>query len=427
MSAATRRTLAGPASVQGTGLHTGRPCGVRLLPAESGSGIVFLRTDAPEPVPVRALPERVSATDRGVVLGTGDHAVQTVEHLLAAAVALGLDDLRVEADGPEIPAGDGSASALFEALRGAGTVDHDGQPVVWRVAAPLTVREGDAEYVLAPASALRITVTVEWPHPSIGRQSGCYDATADGFAGALARARTFGFVAERESLQARGLALGASADNTILLTETGLAAGSSLRWPDEFARHKAVDLLGDLALAGGRIEAAVTAFRPSHAGNVAVARAVRRVASMTAPPAMAIDQILGTLPHRYPMLLVDRIIEIHGRERIVGIKNVTFNEPFFQGHFPGHPVMPGVLIIEALAQAGGVLLMGSVDDPETKVVYFMTLDNVKFRRPVIPGDQLRFEIDVLQFRGRNCRIRGVAYVDGQPAAEAEMAARLIDR
>jgi UDP-3-O-[3-hydroxymyristoyl] N-acetylglucosamine deacetylase/3-hydroxyacyl-[acyl-carrier-protein] dehydratase len=413
--------------VRGTGLHTGRPCGVRLLPAASGSGIVFLRTDTPQPAPIRALPEHVSATDRGVAVGAGDHTVQTVEHLLAATAALGLDDLRVEVDGPEIPAGDGSALALFEALRAAGTVEHEGQPVVWRVGAPLTVREGDAHYVLAPASTLRITATVEWPHPLIGRQSGCYDVTADAFADALARARTFGFVAERESLHARGRALGASADNTILLTATGLAAGSALRWPDEFVRHKAVDLLGDLALAGGRIEAEVTAFRPSHAGNVAVVRAVRRVASPATPPVLGIEQILGTLPHRYPMLLVDRIIEIQGRDRIVGIKNVTFNEPFFQGHFPGHPVMPGVLILEALAQTGGVLLMGSVDDPETKVVYFMSLDNVKFRRPVIPGDQLRFEIDVLQFRGRNCRIRGVAYVDGQPVAEAEMAARLIDR
>jgi UDP-3-O-[3-hydroxymyristoyl] N-acetylglucosamine deacetylase/3-hydroxyacyl-[acyl-carrier-protein] dehydratase len=427
MSAATRRTLAAPASVRGTGLHTGRPCGIRLLPAEAGSGIVFLRTDTPDPVPVKALPEHVSATDRGVVVGTGDHAVQTVEHLLAATAALGLDDLRVEVDGPEIPAGDGSAAALFEALRGAGSAEHEGQPTVWHVSAPLTVREGDAEYVLAPAATLRITVTVEWPHPLIGRQSGCYDAAADGFADVLARARTFGFVAERERLHARGLALGASADNTILLTDSGLAAGSSLRWPDEFVRHKAVDMLGDLALAGGRIEAAVTAFRPSHAGNVAVARAIRRVAGMTAPPVLGIEEILGALPHRYPMLLVDRIIEVQGRERIVGIKNVTFNEPFFQGHFPGHPVMPGVLIIEAMAQTGGMLLMGSVDDPETKVVYFMSLDNVKFRRPVVPGDQLRFELDVLQFRGRNCRIRGVAYVDGQPVAEAEMAARLMDR
>jgi UDP-3-O-[3-hydroxymyristoyl] N-acetylglucosamine deacetylase/3-hydroxyacyl-[acyl-carrier-protein] dehydratase len=427
MTAATRRTLAAATTVRGSGLHTGRPCSVGLLPAQSGSGIVFRRTDVPQAAPVQALPEHVDGTDRGIALGPREHAVRTVEHLLAVVTALGLDDLLVEVDGPEIPAGDGSAAALFEAVRAAGTVEQPGQPTVWRLAAPLTVREGDAQYVLAPAPALRVTVTVEWPHPSIGRQSGCYDATAAAFGEALARARTFGFVAEREALRARGLALGASPENTILLTESGLAHGTSLRWPDEFVRHKAVDLLGDLALAGGRIEADVTAFRPSHAGNVAVARVLRRVANPAAPPVIGIEQILGTLPHRYPMLLVDRVIEVQGRERIVGIKNVTFNEPFFQGHFPGHPVMPGVLIIEALAQTGGMLLMGSVDDPESKVVYFMSLDNVKFRRPVIPGDQLRFELEVLQFRGRNCRMRGVAYVDGQPAAEAEMAARLIDR
>jgi len=173
--------------------------------------------------------------------------------------------------------------------------------------------------------------------------------------------------------------------------------------------------------------AEVVAFRPSHQGNVALVRALRRVTSLTAPPTMDIEGILGVLPHRYPMLLVDRIVEVQGQERIVGIKNVTFNEPFFQGHFPGHPIMPGVLIVEAMAQVGGLLLMGAVEHPETKIVYFMSLDNVKFRKPVVPGDQVRFELEMVQFRGRTCRMRGTGYVDGQVVAEAEMMARVMDR
>jgi UDP-3-O-[3-hydroxymyristoyl] N-acetylglucosamine deacetylase/3-hydroxyacyl-[acyl-carrier-protein] dehydratase len=376
---------------------------------------------------VRALLDHVTSTDRGVTLGPEGQQVRTAEHLLAAAYALGIDDLGVELSGAELPILDGSASGYLAAIDKAGIREHQGTPpLTWTVQAPLVVREGDAQYVVAPASTLRITATVEWPHPLIGRQSRCVDVSDAAFRADLAASRTFGFVAELESLKARGLALGATADTVLAFTDSGLAAGE-LRWPDECVRHKILDMVGDLALTGGRLAADVIAFRPSHAGNVALGRAIRRLAGATAPPILGIQEILGILPHRYPMLLVDRIIEVQGSERIVGIKNVTFNEPFFQGHFPNHPVMPGVLIIEAMAQAGGMLLMGAVDNPETKVVYFMSLDGVKFRRPVVPGDQLRFELEMLQFRGRNCRMRGVAYVDGQPVAEAEMAARIIDR
>src|SRR5207249_9430254 len=217
----------------------------------------------------------------------------------------------------------------------------------------------------------------------IGRQTGSYDITPGGFADEISQARTFGFLREADALRARGLALGAALESTLVLSEDGLVGGT-LRWPDEFVRHKAGDILGDLALVGGRVQAHVVATRPSHQGNVALARAITRTAERTGGKILDINRILEVIPHRYPFLLVDRILELEPRRRVVGIKNVTINEPFFQGHFPGHPIMPGVVIIEAMAQVGGMLLMEELQSREDKVVYFMALDNVKFRRPVLP-------------------------------------------
>jgi UDP-3-O-[3-hydroxymyristoyl] N-acetylglucosamine deacetylase/3-hydroxyacyl-[acyl-carrier-protein] dehydratase len=305
-------------------------------------------------------------------------------------------------------------------------VEQQGEPVVYQVSAPFELREGDSSYVVSPAKSLRLTTTIESSHPLIGRQTGSYDINPAAFAQEISEARTFGFLREAEALRARGLALGAALESTLVLSDDGLVAGS-LRWPDEFVRHKAGDILGDLALSGGRIQAHVIATKPSHQGNIALARWLTRTGRRTGGVVMDIGRILDVIPHRYPFLLVDRIIEVEGTKRIVGIKNVTINEPFFQGHFPGHPIMPGVLIIEAMAQVGGMLLLGTIEDPDQKVVYFMSLDHVKFRRPVLPGDQLRCELEMLQNRGRTCRMKGMAYVDGQVVAEAEMMARVVDR
>ena len=422
-----RRTLAGTAVVQGIGLHTGREATARCIGAPSGQGIVFRRIDLAGAPSIPARVADVQSTERRTALGDGDAAVQTVEHLLAAAAALSLDDLTVELDGPEPPIGDGSFAPFLDALSEAGIAEAPGEPVVYRVLAPFTLAEGDSSYVVAPAPSLRLTTTIEWAHPLIGRQTGAYDITPDEFARELAGARTFGFLREADALRARGLALGAGLDSTLVLSEDGLVGDAALRWPDEFVRHKTADILGDLALVGGRIQAHVIATRPSHQGNIALARWLTRTAQRTGGVAMDIGRILDVIPHRYPFLLVDRIIEVEGTKRIVGIKNVTINEPFFQGHFPGHPIMPGVLIIEAMAQVGGMLLLGTIEEPDQKVVYFMSLDNVKFRRPVLPGDQLRCELEMLQNRGRTCRMKGMAYVDGNVVCEAEMMARVVDR
>jgi UDP-3-O-[3-hydroxymyristoyl] N-acetylglucosamine deacetylase/3-hydroxyacyl-[acyl-carrier-protein] dehydratase len=421
-----RRSLSGTVELNGLGLHTGADTTVELGPGKPGAGVVFSRADLPGAPSVIAIVDNVLEADRRTSIGTTEAPIETVEHVLAAVAAHGLDDISIAVDGPELPAMDGSAAPYFEALAEAGVNNVAGQPSEYRIHSPFTVCEGDARYIVAPGDSLRLTVTIESDHPLIGNQSGCFHITPKSFSSSLAAARTFGFESEANEIAARGLGRGVNTANVVVLSEDGVI-DTELRWPDEFVRHKAVDLLGDLALLSGRFIGDVVARRPSHKGNVALVRAIRRTAGFKVPPVMGIQEILGVIPHRYPMLLVDRIVELEEGKRIVGIKNVTMNEPFFQGHFPEHPVMPGVLIIEAMGQVGGMLLMGSVEKPEDKVVYFMGINNVKFRRPVIPGDQLRFELDLLHFRGRNCQMRGIGYVDGERVAEAEMMARIIDK
>jgi UDP-3-O-[3-hydroxymyristoyl] N-acetylglucosamine deacetylase/3-hydroxyacyl-[acyl-carrier-protein] dehydratase len=424
-----RRSVARDAAVAGTGLHTGAATRATFRPGPAGGGVVFRRTDlegAPE-VPVRL--SEVEALERRTSIGHGALTIHTVEHLLAAVAAHEIDDLVVDLSGPEPPILDGSVAPYFAALAEAGPVEVEGAPTVLTVQAPFTVTEGDASYLVAPSKRLQLTVTIEFPHPLIGRQVGSYDISAESFARELAPARTFGFTSEVAALQAKGLIKGASTASAIVLDERGVVNGGQLRWPDEFVRPKAADILGDLALTGGHVCAHVVATKPSHAGNVALARALARAAKRSGVPAMDIGRIMDVLPHRYPFLLVDRILEVEGERRIVGIKNVTINEPFFQGHFPGHPIMPGVLIIEAMAQVGGMLLLSHFEaqNVEDKVVYFMSLDNVKFRRPVLPGDQIRFELEMIAFRGKTCRMKGQGFVDGQVVAEAEMMAVVVDK
>jgi UDP-3-O-[3-hydroxymyristoyl] N-acetylglucosamine deacetylase/3-hydroxyacyl-[acyl-carrier-protein] dehydratase len=352
-----------------------------------------------------------------------------VEHLLAAVGALSIDNLVVEIDGPEIPILDGSFRPFFDALSAAGVVEQDAAAHTFVVQSPVTAGSDRGEsYTVVPAPQYRISTTIEFDHPLIRRQYGSYDIAAPAFTDQIAGARTFGFMKDAEALRDRGLARGVTLDNAVVLDDSKLIAGE-LRWPDEFVRHKTGDIVGDLVLMGRRLVGHVIADRPSHAGNVALARALLEAEARQSglKPIVDIQKIMEHLPHRYPMLLVDRILEFEQGKRIVGIKNVTINEPFFMGHYPGHPIMPGVLIIEAMAQVGGLLIMDQIDNIEEKVVYFMSMDNVKWRRPVTPGDQIRFEVEVLQFRRHVARMRGVGYVDGQPAAEAEFMARIVDR
>ncbi|MCU0620100.1 MAG: UDP-3-O-acyl-N-acetylglucosamine deacetylase [Gemmatimonadales bacterium] len=420
-----RRTLAAAVSLSGVALHAGASSMATCRPAPSGNGVTVQRVGSTRP-PLAARAVNVGATERRTALGSDGDAVSTVEHLLASACALGIDDMLVEVDGPELPIADGSFAPWLALLSGAGFVEQPGTPTRYRVRTPFEFSEGGASYRVEPADDFRLTVAVEWDHPVIGRQVGSWTVDSETFAREIASARTFGFQREAEALQARGFALGGALDNVILLSDDGIV-GTELRWPDEFARHKAGDLIGDLSLVGGRLAAHVIAEKPSHRGNVALALRLARTALREGGPVLDIARIMDLLPHRYPFLLVDRVVEVEERRRVVGIKNVTINEPFFAGHFPGHPIMPGVLIIEALAQAGGVLFMHRAEEAQSKLMYFMSLDDVKFRRPVVPGDQLRLEVTLVQDRGKTMRLRGEAYVEGQLAAEANMTARVVDR
>ena len=423
----SRNTIAAPTSVDGVGLHLGVHCHLTFLPALSGTGIIFRRTDLPNMPTIRAHVDAAVLTDRRTQLGEDPISVHTVEHVLAAIGALELDDLVIEMSGPEPPIVDGSAKPFFDALRATGIAPQSGSVQYLELRQPVRFADGDAEYEAFPADELDLDVTIEFPHKQIGRQQGRYRISPDRFAAELAAARTFGFVHEVEALRARGLIKGASTKNAVVLDDAGVL-DTTLRWPDEFVRHKALDCVGDLTLAGARVRARIVAKRPSHRGTVQLVRAMRASLTRGTPvKEMGIEDIMRVLPHRYPFLLVDRIVEMEEGKRVVGIKNVTINEPFFQGHFPGHPIMPGVLIIEAMAQVGGVLLLGAIDNPQSRVVYFTSLNNVKWRRPVKPGDQLRFELDLVQVRGQMARMKGVAKVDGEVVAEAEMGAMVRDR
>jgi UDP-3-O-[3-hydroxymyristoyl] N-acetylglucosamine deacetylase / 3-hydroxyacyl-[acyl-carrier-protein] dehydratase len=424
-----QQTIGAEAGLEGTGLHTGARARLRFVAADVNTGIRFRRTDLPGAPEVPATLESVTQTDRNTTLGAGDATVATVEHLMAAVAASEIDNLVIELDGPEVPICDGSFGPFLELLRQAGIRGQGEQALALELREPVTASgPAGASYTAVPDESYRVATTIEFDHPLIGRQFGAFQVTPDEFAAELAGARTFGFLRDAELLRERGLVKGVTLDNAVILDDAGVASGE-LRWRDEFVRHKAGDIIGDLALTGRRIRAQVIATRPSHAGNLALARAMAESARSTARerPIVDIGKIMQHLPHRYPMLLVDRVIDFEQGKRIVGIKNVTINEPFFQGHYPGHPIMPGVLIIEAMAQVGGLLMMDAIDNVEDKVVYFMTMDNVKWRRPVTPGDQIRFELEMIQFRRHTCRMRGVGYVDGQVVAEADLMARIVDR
>ena len=428
MTEPSQRTIRKDVSLAGTGVHSGESATITLRPGNVNTGIRFRRVDLDGCPEIPATLSHVVGTELGTSLANGDAQVNTVEHVMAALAAAQVDNAIIDLDGQEVPIRDGSFQDYVYALGDVGIKSQEVKAKVVRVKTKVTTTGGDGQsYSATMNRGLTVVASIDFEHSAIGRQSGEFSIDLESFETELASARTFGFKKDEEELHDRGLALGASLDNTVVLGQDGVMGGE-LRFPNEFLRHKVGDLIGDLALLGARIEARIVAERPSHAGNIELAKALQTHARDTNREAIVdTAKIMQYLPHRYPMLLVDRITEYEAGKRIVGIKNVTINEPFFQGHYPGHPVMPGVLIIEAMAQVGGLLLMEEVEKHEDKVVYFMSLDRVKWRKPVTPGDTIVFELELLQFRRQVCKLKGQGFVEGTLVAEAEMMATIVDR
>jgi UDP-3-O-[3-hydroxymyristoyl] N-acetylglucosamine deacetylase/3-hydroxyacyl-[acyl-carrier-protein] dehydratase len=433
---AAQRTLARPARYSGVGIHTGVCSEAVVHPAEPNSGIVFVRTDLPGRPSLRVAPQFAhydADHGRRTILKSGAFEVHTMEHLLASLAGLGIDNALVELATLEVPEPeDGSAQAIVAALLEAGLSE---QPVARRhikMTKPVVLQSGSVELVAVPADRLRLTFTIDYDNPVVGTQHLSLDITDGVFERELAAARTFVLERDVAMLRGQGLIRGGSLDSAVVVGEKSILNDRPLRFKDEFVRHKMLDLLGDLALLGGPLLGHVIAVRSGHATNVAfvqkLAKEIPQSGRRPDRPAQEwdISAIMDIMPHRYPLLLVDRIIDLEEGKRVVGLKNVTINEPFFVGHFPGHPIMPAVLIIEAMAQTGGVLLLSTVDDPAGKLVYFMGIDNAKFRRPVRPGDQLRFELTLQKLKNRICKMRGEAYVDGQLVAEADLMSAVVD-
>lgn len=435
-----QRTIARDVSLSGIGLHTGMRVNATFRPAPPGTGVLFARTDLPGTPAVPADIEHVVDVRRGTTLGAGDARVHTVEHLLATLSGLGIDNLQVELDEREPPEGDGSSLPFLKALSEAGVVEQSEPKRYQTVREPVSVSRNGTFVVAIPADEFRISCTISYGKAALDAQYLSVSVTPESFREEICSARTFCFYDEVAELMERGLIRGGSLDNAVVIRDDAILSKESLRFRDEFVRHKILDIMGDLFLAGPNLRAHVVAIRPGHPPNVELARELKRHLMATekvggAAPrpvptsGQGLDpvEVLNILPHRYPFLLIDRILEIDDKEgRIVGLKNVTFNEPYFQGHFPGHPIMPGVLQVEAMAQAVGILILRRSGN-EGCLAYFMSIKNAKFRRAVRPGDQLLIEVTILKTRGRTAKVKGRITVDGEVASEAELMFSLVER
>ncbi len=461
-----QQTIAHPVSFDGVGLHTGNQSTITFHPAPENYGFRFVRTDLASSPEIPADVDLVTDISRGTTLTKDGASVHTVEHVLAALVGLEIDNCRIELTANEPPVGDGSSLPFTEALMKAGVVEQKAarQVIVIDQVVKYVNDDKGVEIIALPNDEFRMTVMIDYQNPALGRQhSGLFNLHTE-FAREFAPARTFCFLTEVEMLRREGLIKGGRLDNAIVIVDkeidqnevdemstrlgiegsvvlgsTGVLNNGRMRFPNEPARHKLLDMLGDLALAGAPIKAHILAARPGHASNIEFARKIKRLAEQKhmlkrlnlkseGEFVLDINAIMKILPHRYPFLLVDRIVELDTEAgTIVGLKNVTINEPFFNGHFPGQPIMPGVLIVEAMAQTGGMLLMNHLTAEGGKLAYFMGINNCKFRKPVVPGDQIQFEVSLRSKRFNTFMMTGRATVDGALVAEADLTIALGNR
>ena len=459
-----QRSIQKEVSLCGTGLHTGKKSMITFKPAPVNYGYRFVRTDVENSPEIPALIDNVVDVLRGTTIALNGVKVHTTEHVLAALYGLQIDNCRIELSGPEPPVMDGSSHPFAEALLEAGFQEQDEPKNYLVIDETIEYHDADnsVDIVALPLDSFRVTVMVDYKNPALGSQhSGLFDLDKE-FVKEFSSSRTFCFLSEVEGLANQGIIKGGDIDNAIviidkamkeeelntlgkklgkenlLLGENGILNNRELRFANEPARHKLLDLLGDIALLGMPLQAQVLAARPGHASNVAFVRQLKKYADRNklarqyqhekkAGVIFDINAIQKILPHRYPFLLIDKIVEFKLDERIVSIKNVTMNEPFFQGHFPGNPIMPGVLILEAMAQTGGIMMLNGNDNIQESVVYFMGIDKARFRKPVLPGDTLVIEAVVTNRRRNVCQFDAKAYVRGELVCEASLMATVVPK
>lgn len=457
-----QHTLGDVITIEGIGLHTGETTTLTLRPADENHGYVFQRMDVEGAPLIPADCDLVVETRRGTTLEKNGHRVYTTEHLMAALYGCGVDNVLIEMDGPEVPILDGSSWPFVAHIEQVGVVEQEADRKFLVLSDTLNHHEGEGVEMLAVPPVqdeFRVTVMVDYHSPILGTQHASM-VHLGAFVPEISRCRTFVFLKEVKSLLEQGLIKGGDLDNAIVLAERtyeeseirsiadmagkedlrvepgkiGVLNNTALQYENEPARHKLLDIVGDLALTGYFIKGHILAGRPGHAGNVAFAKQLKRMAEAasgipqydpTQKPLFDIHDIERLLPHRYPFLLVDKVIS-RTEDSIVGLKNVTMNEPFFQGHFPGNPVMPGVLQIEAMAQVGGIFALSGVDEPEQWSTYFMKIDNVRFKRKVVPGDTVLFMLKLASpIRRGLVHMTGKAYVGGELVSQAEMLAQIV--